>query len=100
MSKPSASDVGNFTGSVAQKTGVSQESIPTIAGSVINIIFSLVGLIFLVLIVYSGIIWMTSRGDSDQVESARNTLVTSTIGFFIIMSAYGIVQFITSGLIG
>lgn len=100
MSRPSASDVGNFTSSVAKKTGVSQQSIPTLTGNIINIIFSLLGLIFLVLVVYSGIVWMTSRGDDDQIKSARDTLVRSAIGFFIIMAAYALVSFITGGLIG
>lgn len=61
-------------------------------------LFSIAGVIFLVLIVYAGILWMTDRGDMDYVKKAKNILVHSTIGIIILISAYAITTFVLSGL--
>lgn len=69
-----------------------------IVGQAIQVILQLVGLIFLILTVYSGILWMTSRGDEDQITKARDILITASIGLFIVLSAYSITFLITGTL--
>ncbi|MFB6225849.1 MAG: hypothetical protein ABEJ02_00690 [Candidatus Paceibacteria bacterium] len=91
--RPDAGDISNFTGQVAGGAGVPQEGVPQMVGLVINVIFSIVGLIFLVLMVYGGIRWMTSRGNEDEVQAARNTVFRASIGLAIILAAYAIVNF-------
>lgn len=70
----------------------------TIVGQGIKIVLQMVGLMFLVLTVYAGVLWMTSRGDEDQISQARDTLVTAAIGLFIVMSAYSITFLVTGSL--
>jgi hypothetical protein len=69
-----------------------------IVGQGIKIVLQMVGLMFLVLTVYAGVLWMTSRGDDDQISKARDTLVTAAIGLFIVMSAYSITFLVTGSL--
>lgn len=59
-------------------------------------LFAISGLIFLILIIYAGILWMTDRGDLDYVKKAKGILVNSVIGLIILLSAYAITNFVLS----
>ncbi|HAT03529.1 MAG TPA: hypothetical protein DCS29_01995 [Candidatus Magasanikbacteria bacterium] len=81
---------------VVKKTGLQNSSnIGTLAGSFINAALSLVGIIFLVLMVYAGVLWMTARGADEQIEKSKKIIYASIIGLFITVSAYAITIFVT-----
>lgn len=63
-------------------------------------VLGLVGLTFLVLTVYAGILWMTSAGDEKRIKQAKDILVTSVLGAIIIASAYVITNTIIGYLSG
>lgn len=65
---------------------------------IIRPVIGLTGLIFLVLTVYAGVMWMTSAGDSKAIEKAKGILVASVTGLVIIVSAYVIVDTVISAL--
>lgn len=67
---------------------------------IIQPVIGLTGLIFLVLTVYAGIMWMTSAGDSKRIENAKNILVATVVGAVIIASAYVIVNTVLDALTG
>ena len=57
-------------------------------GSVIKVALSLVGVFFLMLIIYAGYTWMLARGNAPEVEKAKNTIINATIGLVIVLAAY------------
>jgi amino acid transporter len=59
-------------------------------GRILLFAFSFVGLIFMGLIIYAGIQWMTAQGNTSQVSKAKDTLIKAIVGLVIIMAAYGI----------
>ena len=65
----------------------------------ITTILSLLGVIFLILIVYAGIKWMLAGGNEQQVEGAQNILKRAIIGLIIVLAAYAISYFILNVLI-
>lgn len=67
-----------------------------VIGSVINVALSLVGLTFLVLMVYGGYLWLTSRGDEAQIEKSKEIIKSAIIGLVLVMSAYAITVLVTS----
>lgn len=71
-----------------------------IIGRIINIFLGLLGVIFLVLLLYAGYLWMTSAGDPEKVKKAQQTIKNAIIGLVIIASAWAIVSFILNALIG
>ncbi len=78
-------------------TGLEEHrDLATEIGGIIKAILGLVGTIFMVLVVYAGILWMTAQGDKDQVEKSKTIVKNSTIGLAIVASAYLITNFITS----
>jgi hypothetical protein len=68
--------------------------VPTLIGTVIKAALGLVGVIFLVLMIYAGVIWMIARGDEAKVEKAKDTIINSVIGLIIVVGAYAITNFV------
>ena len=56
------------------------------------------GIVFFVLIVYAGIIWMTSGGNEQKVTQAKQTISSATVGLAIVMISYGLSVFIMNRL--
>jgi len=75
------------------------ESPAATAGRVINAGLSVVGIVFLVLMLYGGYLWMTARGKEERLEKAKNTLEAAIIGLIIVLAAYGITYFVVDRII-
>lgn len=73
-------------------------SAPTMVGNLIQVLLSATGIIFLVLTVYAGVLYMTAAGDSNKVTKAKNILVTTLIGMIIIVGAYAITVYVVDAL--
>jgi hypothetical protein len=69
-------------------------------GIIVGTALSFVGVLFFLLIVYAGIIWMTARGNDQDVTKAKDLMQSAIIGLIIVLSAYAITTFITSNLLG
>ena len=63
-------------------------------GLVIRIALSFSGVIFLILMVYAGFLWMTARGEEAQVDKAQKLIRSAVIGLIITVGAYSITNFI------
>lgn len=79
--------------------GYQANTVEGIIGIVISAALGLLGVIFLVLIVYGGYIWMIARGDEAAVEKAKDTISRSIIGLIIVLAAYAITYFVIDKLI-
>lgn len=89
-------DAATNLGKTATKAGTTEGDVGTIVGTIINAALTLVGIIFLVLMVYGGYLWMTARGNSEQVDKAKEIILGALIGLVVIMSAYAITVFVTT----
>ncbi len=69
-------------------------------GVIIGSILSFIGVIFMLLIIYGGILWMTAMGKENQVEKAKNIIIQAVIGLVIVLAAYAITSFIGNQLTG
>ncbi len=78
------------------KTGVTLQSR---AGQIVGSVLALVGILFFVLMIYGGILWMTAGGNDTQLKNAQKTITTAVIGLIIVLSAYAITMFIGQALI-
>lgn len=92
---------GSKLGTVASKSGFEAvDDLGIVSGQIINTALTLVGLIFLILMVYAGYLWMTARGEEDQVKKAQKIVTGSVIGLVLVLSAYAITIFVTTSLGG
>jgi len=70
----------------------------TMVGSAINIFLSILGIIFLILMIYGGFTWMKAMGKEEDVSKAKEVIRAAIIGLVIVMSAYAIAYFVTTRL--
>jgi hypothetical protein len=59
-------------------------------GIIIKTGLSLLGVIFIILIIYAGYNWMTARGEEEKVTKAKETIWRAIIGLIILVSSYAI----------
>ncbi len=83
---------------VGSESGLGTDSLMTIIGRVISVLLSILGVVFLILMVYAGTIWMTAGGDGKKVEKAKQILINAVIGLLLTLSAYAISTFIINML--
>ncbi len=69
-----------------------------LVGKIIGVVLSFVGVIFLVLIIYSGLTWMLAQGNESTIDKAKQTIIAATTGLVIVMAAYAITAFIGNQL--
>lgn len=74
------------------------KSIPEIVVGVLNVILGFLGLFFVILLTYSGFLWMTAAGDEKQVHKAREYLSYGAIGILIIIASWTIAWFVTNAI--
>lgn len=91
-----AGEVGAFE----SQTGANYDNfLQTKAGQIIGTVLSFVGVLFLILMIYAGILWMTAQGNDSQVTKAKNLLINGIIGLIIVFAAYAITSFIGSEIL-
>jgi hypothetical protein len=88
---------GSWSGSTC--SGVEETSdLNSMIGTIINVIIWAVGLIAVFMIVFGGIQYSTSAGDSGKVKKAKDTIMYGIIGLVISLLAYAIVNFVLTNL--
>ncbi len=69
-------------------------------GVVFNTMLMLLGVVFLMITVYSGIQWMMAGGNEENIEKAKTRIVRATIGVAIILGSWIITQFVLNAAFG
>ncbi|MEK7644386.1 MAG: pilin [Patescibacteria group bacterium] len=82
----------------AAATGLTAQDPRIVASKIINVVLGLLGIIATVLIFYAGFLWMTSAGEEEKAEKARNIIYGAVIGLIIILSAFTISAFVINNL--
>ena len=54
----------------------------------------MLGVLYLILMMYAGYVWMNSRGNEEEVTKARKIIIWSTVGIGTILMALIISEFI------
>jgi hypothetical protein len=65
----------------------------------ISLGLSFLGVIFLLLLIYGGYLWMTDQGNEEQVAKAKKIIQTAIIGLIIVVSSYALSWFILNVLV-
>ncbi|HAZ16737.1 MAG TPA: hypothetical protein DCY49_02440 [Candidatus Jacksonbacteria bacterium] len=74
--------------------GGGEAKVYTLIGNVINIVLGFLGLIALILVIWSGVQWMTSGGNEDKTKEAKDRMKAGVIGLMIILGAAVLTNFI------
>ena len=71
-----------------------------VAGNIVASALAFVGVIFFILVLYAGFMWMTARGDSGKIDKAKSVLEDAVIGVVLVSAAYAIANFVFGTVVG
>jgi hypothetical protein len=60
--------------------------------SIVNFALSFLGLIAIVIVIYGGVLYVTSRGDEEATSKAKKAISYAAIGIVIIMGSYAFIN--------
>jgi len=92
-------DVGSgLTSAPYQKIGLNN-GVASIVGIVIQAFLGVLGVLFLVYMLYAGYNWMIAQGDEEKVTKAKDTIQRAIIGLIVTIAAYAISYWVFDRLI-
>ncbi len=87
-------------GTAGKSAGYTQgTSITTIVGSLINVVLGLSGIVFTILLVYAGILYLTAQGEEGNVKKAKKLISSSILGIIIIVASWAITKYLFEALL-
>ncbi len=87
-----AGEVNAFSGSVGQTYDTGW--LAGKAGTIIGTILAFIGVLFLILMIYAGLMWMTAGGNEQTVDKSKSLIINAVIGLIIVLAAYAITAFV------
>ncbi len=91
-------DSSNLT-DVRTASGLSTVSAPIIIARVIRVFLGTLGIIFTILVLWSGWIYMTAQGDDTKIKKAKDILRNGIIGMIICIFSYTITTYILNRIL-
>lgn len=90
--------LADYTGKVSALNKLRATSVNGFIVTVLSMAMGIMGTIALAVLIYGGFLWMTSAGNSSQVEKAQQILFWGALGIFLIFGSYAIITFIFEAL--
>lgn len=90
-------ETGQEAGYVTESGG--SPSLTYFIGYLVNVVLGLLGVAFLILVIYGGITWMLAGGDKEKVTSAKKILTNAVVGIVVVIAAYAIASYVTDALV-
>ncbi len=97
MAAPVAAQFG--LQATANKAQYEETNIYSVISTVISMVLSFTGIVFLAVMFYAGLRWMTARGNEEFATKAKDAMFAATIGFILVVAAYGISTFVFNNLL-
>lgn len=66
----------------------------TYVGALINGALGALGVVFLILMFYGGMLWLTAEGEQEKIKKARGFIFHSILGLILTLLSFGIAQFV------
>lgn len=77
---------------------VPQKTIPELLGMVINAFLILAGTVAVLFIIVGGFQYVSSAGNPESVQKAKNTILYAVVGLIVVILSYAIVNFIITNI--
>jgi len=95
-----AATTGLAGGASSAKATEAVTDLTTIISTVVNVMFTFIGIAAVIFMIIGGLSYITSQGDKTKVENAKNTIMYSVIGVVVAIASYAIVQYVISQFAG
>ena len=71
---------------------IKQTDVRILIAGIINSLLGFLGALFIVLVIFGGLKWMTAGGSAEKVSEARTVIKNATIGLTVVVLSYVIVR--------
>ena len=88
-----------FANNVGYDSTASSTTVEGVVGIALKAIFSLLGVIFMIYIIYGGALWMTASGSEERIKEAQTIIKRAIIGLLITVLSYSITYFVVDILL-
>lgn len=96
----SVNETGLETTAGPQGAGIKgEDKLPVVIGKIIRFALGMVGVVFLVIMIYGGFLYLTAGGNKDQVGKAVDYIKNGAIGLVIIFASYAITNFVVGSIL-
>lgn len=75
-----------------------QDDLPSLIGSYIRAFLGILGVFFVILIIYAGFLYLNSQGEAEKTKQAVALIKNAVIGLVIIFAAYAISSFVITAI--
>ena len=89
---------GINTATTSEMKGKSIDGKDGLIKTVVNVLLWAVGILSVIMIIFSGFRYITSAGDASKTKSAQSTLTYSVVGLIVAIMAYAIVNMVINRL--
>lgn len=99
---PTLLNAPDQAGNLASISGYSNQprAPEEVVGQLISYLMGAMAVVFFVLMVYGGWLWLTASGNEEQITKAKKLITEAIIGLAIIFAAYAITYFVVSKVLG
>lgn len=89
---------GIDTATTSEMKGKSIDGDKGLIKTVVNVLLWAVGVLSVIMIIFSGFRYITSSGDASKTKSAQSTLIYSVVGLIVAIMAWAIVNMVIKRL--
>ena len=89
---------GINTATTSEMKGKSIDGDKGLIKTVVNVLLWAVGILSVIMIIFSGLRYITSAGDASKTKSAQSALTYSVVGLIVAIMAYAIVNMVINRL--
>ena len=96
---PMAVSAGAVSGGLKKAGGTSglrglykNDDLGDFAAGFVSQAVGLIGVLFMLMIVFSGVMWMTAGGNEERITKAKKTITGAAIGLLVVFGSYMIVR--------
>lgn len=67
---------------------------------ILYLVYTWAGIVAVLVIVIAGLLFVTARGDANQIKRSKDAIRSAVIGLIVVMTAFVITRFVLGGVQG
>lgn len=76
------------------KDATGAEGLSRLLSNLVSLIYLLAAVVLVLMLLWGAFDWMTSEGDKEKIEKARNKIINAIIGILLFAVAFAVIQLI------
>jgi hypothetical protein len=83
---------------VGEESGLPEQDLPELVARIIQWVIGIIGVVLVALFVYGGVVYATSIGNEDRVDTGKKIMLYAIIGVVIIAIAFAVSSYVIQAL--